>query len=161
MSLVLSLLVGLSSANTIGVSDPESPPASRHRTWSNSDFRANIGADIPIPGYVVPIRYDRTGKVRHGKFYDEEGNVYSTKQVLLLLDECGDACERALDDYRRHRRISNTWSGVAVAGWLLVWPVGIAGNIGAATQIAPMNDALSRGVREFNTREEYVPRGSR
>lgn len=140
-------------ANSLGVEDPADPPSSRRVTWRLRDFKQDIGDDIPLPAYVVPLHYARNGRVRIGKYYDAEGHVYSFQEALILLDECGDPCEDALDEYDRRRAVQATWSVVGVLGTLFFLPVGIAADVVVLSQTAPLTRAFSDGVHDYNRRE--------
>lgn len=139
-------------ANSLGVEDPADPPSNRHVTWRLRDFKHDIGDDIPLPAYVVPLHYNRNGRVKMGKYYDAEGNVYSFQETLVLLDECGDPCEDALDEYQRHRTVQSTWSVVGVLGTLFFLPVGIAADVVVVSQTGPLTKAFADGVRDYNRR---------
>jgi hypothetical protein len=154
----LALLASSALASNLGITDVPDAPADHHVTWKVRELRSGLGDEIALPTSIVPMRYARTGRIVPGKFYDADGHVYNATEVLLLLDECGDACRSALDDYKHHQRMMATWTVVGELGFLFFLPVGIVGEVGAVTQIAPMNRAFADGVRDFNRRDAVSSR---
>lgn len=156
MLTALALTASFAHANSIGLDELPDQPASRSKSFTTAELRDALGDDIEVPEVLVPWNYERHGKPVKGRFYDEDGNVYTAGQVALILEEC-DACDQTMRRYERHQRAAMGWGIGAAAGALVFFPAFFVCEPVAIVHSVKANRALGVAVKDFNQRDAEAP----
>ena len=138
-------------AADLGAGSSPSPPASKRPTYSQTDLVTAIAAGaFEMPRILVPMKYERNGKIKYsGKYYDERGRVFRAGQLLALF-EAEEDCRVPLAQFRRELARNTTYMLVANLGTLLFLPVGVAYIVVGMVHLKTVHRTFATTVVTYN-----------